>query len=112
MVNSKDDAYYVAKILKDLDFLISHTQGLTELTFGKDEVLLDSILFRLIQISENIKKFTPEFIIKNPRIPWVKISGFRNRIVHEYGNVDLSVIFATVSRDIYELRDLFSKTGK
>ncbi|HOW38596.1 MAG TPA: DUF86 domain-containing protein [Bacillota bacterium] len=40
------------------------------------------------------------------------MSGFRNRIVHEYGNVDLSIIFTTVTRDIYELRDLFTKIGK
>ena len=57
MDNIKDDRYYLEKILKDLRFLIEHTGHLTEETIGEDEVLLDSILFRLIQISENAANY-------------------------------------------------------
>lgn len=31
------------------------------------------------------------------------MKGLRNRIVHEYGNVDLSVVYETVRDDIPEL---------
>ena len=39
-------------------------------------------------------------------IPWMAIYGLRNRIVHDYGNVDLDVIFSTLKNDIAELLNM------
>ncbi|KFZ27416.1 MAG: hypothetical protein KQ78_00328 [Candidatus Izimaplasma bacterium HR2] len=54
MDNIKDDKYYVGKILTDINFLIKHTKVLDREQFEKNEVLLDSIMFRFIHISEHI----------------------------------------------------------
>ncbi len=61
MNNIKDNRYYISKILKDINFLIVHTKDLMEEELNQDEVLLDSILFRLIQIAESIRNLTNEF---------------------------------------------------
>ena len=37
---------------------------------------------------------------QNPAIPWRAMKGLRNRIVHEYGNVDLTIVYETVMHDI------------
>jgi len=107
MDNTKNDQYFINKIIKDLSFLILHTKDLDEEKLIENEVLLDSILFRLIQISENIKNLSEKTKEDNPQIPWISISGFRNRIVHEYRNVDLSIVYHIVKKDIYDLKDLF-----
>lgn len=67
------------------------------------------MLFRLIQISENIKCIKEELKKQNPQIPLMSITGFRNRIVHDYGKVDISIVYQTISVDVYELRDLFNR---
>jgi uncharacterized protein with HEPN domain len=108
MDNLKDDLFYVEKIHTDLIFLIKHTKYLTKEEFGLEELLLDSIMFRFIQISECIKKLSEPFKAQNKQIPWISIVGLRNRIVHDYGKVDLTVIYNTVKKDIYELESLFS----
>ena len=108
MDNRKDDAYYVQKITADLKFVTEHTKNLTAETIDDDEVLLDSILFRLIQISENADRLTQGFKAQYPHLPWRAIKGMRNRIVHEYGDVELSVVFQTVKYDIPALLDIFS----
>ncbi|TVP85780.1 MAG: DUF86 domain-containing protein [Acholeplasmataceae bacterium] len=87
MKHKKDDLYHVEKILNDIHFLIKHTKDLSRQEFDKNEVLLDSIMFRFIQISEHIKKLSIEFKRLHQEIPWINIHGLRNRIVHEYGNV-------------------------
>lgn len=61
MDNRKDDAYYLGKIVKDLKFLINQASGKTKEKIENDEVLIDSIMFRLIQISENSDKLTTAF---------------------------------------------------
>ncbi len=112
MDNTKNNQYYLSRILKDINFLIKHTKDLEEVQFNQDEVLLDSIFFRLIQISENIKKLTDKIKTDNPQIPWISISGFRNRVVHEYGEVDLSIVYYIVKKDIYDLKILFNSLKK
>lgn len=41
------------KMANDLAFIIDHTRSLSKEDLVANEVLLDSIMFRLIQISEN-----------------------------------------------------------
>ena len=71
-----------------------------------NEVLLDSMLFRMIQISENARKLTDEFKRTRGNIPWNALYGLRNRIVHDYGNVDLNIVFETLKIDIPDLLEL------
>lgn len=106
MDKRKDDQYYVEKIVADLNFVVKHTESLTEERFYQHELLQDSIMFRMIQISENIIKLSEGFIKRNQQIPWISIIGLRNRIVHEYGKVDIKIIYDTVKIDIPALIDL------
>ncbi|MCD8040002.1 MAG: DUF86 domain-containing protein [Clostridia bacterium] len=100
MDNKKTDKYYISKIVADIDFVLLHTGGLTQLQLAQNEVLLDSVMFRLIQISENSDKLTADFKARYNTIPWRAIKGMRNRIVHEYGDVDISVIYDMVNKDL------------
>ena len=100
MNNLKNDEYYIGKILTDLHFIVEHMEGVTIRTLGENEVLLDSMSFRLIQIQENAKKLTEAYKTGHNTIPWTDIAGLRNRIVHDYGNVDLDIIFSTLTEDV------------
>lgn len=51
----KDDYYYIDKII-DLSFICKHMFNKTLDSFKQNELLVDSMLFRLIQVSENAKK--------------------------------------------------------
>ena len=103
MDNVKNNEYYIKKIVTDLDFIIEHTENLTQSELEENEILVDSVMFRLIQISENSDKLTDDFKTYFASIPWRAMKGMRNRIVHEYGNVDLAVVYDTVKNDIPEL---------
>ena len=76
-----------------------------------NEVLLDSMLFRMIQISENAKKLSDEYKQEKSYIPWNLLYGLRNRIVHDYGNVDLNIVYETLKNDIPELLEMIEEKG-
>lgn len=103
MDNKKDNKYYVNKIIADLSFIIEHTVDITKEELEENEILADSVMFRLIQVSENSDKLTEDFKAYHATIPWRAMKGMRNRIVHEYGNVDLGMVYDTVKRDIPQL---------
>lgn len=99
----KTDSYYIQKITTDLAFLVAHTDGLSQEQLEEQEILLDSVMFRLIQVSENSDKLSESFKLQHSEIPWRAMKGLRNRIVHEYGAVDITVVYDTVRKDIPEL---------
>lgn len=103
MDNVKNDNYYASKIKEDLKFIVKHMEGIDEEELNDNEILLDSMLFRLIQISENAKRLSDEYKEKYKMIPWIAIYGLRNRIVHDYGSVDLNIVYSTLKEDIPEL---------
>lgn len=109
MDNRKDNRYYIKKIITDLSFILEHTAGLTREELEENEILVDSVMFRLVQVSENSDKLTDDFKAYHSTIPWRAMKGMRNRIVHEYGNVDLAVVYDTVKRDIPELLSALEK---
>lgn len=108
MDNTKGNAYYLKKIITDLEFVVRHTEGIDYDSLCGDELLIDSIMFRLIQVSENSDKLTADFKASFTSIPWRALKGMRNRIVHEYGNVDLEVVYDTVAKDIPALLQTLS----
>ena len=106
MDNVKNDNYYIQKIKQDLEFISKHMKNVDIEELNANEVLLDSMLFRMIQISENARKLTEEFKQTRENIPWSALYGLRNRIVHDYGNVDLNIVFETLKVDIPDLLEL------
>ena len=109
MDNIKTDSYYVQKIIKDLTFVMSQMQNVDIDEMNANEILLDYMLFRMIQISENSKKISEEYKEQHANIPWNAVYGFRNRIVHYYGNVDLNIVYETLKNDIPDLLELLTE---
>lgn len=105
----KDDAYYIKRIIKDLVFVYEHTNEISKEQLEKNEILIDSILFRLIQISENSDKLSIDFKLFHKEVPWKEMKGMRNRIVHDYGSVNLAIIYSTIISDIPTLLEMLQK---
>ena len=49
------------------------------------------------------------YLEKNAQIPWTDIYGLRNRIVHDYGHVDLEIVYDTLTKDIAEIKIFIEK---
>lgn len=108
MDNLKNNQYYVEKILADLRFVIEHTQGKSQKDIEADDLLIDSIMFRVIQIAENSMKLDEAFQKEHSHIPWRSVRGMRNMIVHNYGAVDLAIVYDTVANSIPEFYKMLS----
>ena len=110
MQNQKDDSYYSRKLAADLAYVRRHMQGISSDAFAENEILQDAMMFRLIQISENARRLTDEYKAEYPQIPWGDVYGLRNRIVHDYGAVDLNIVYTALSKDIPYLYEILSQS--
>ena len=105
MKKQKDDAYFISRILDDIDYILSILDGVDLAAFSNNQMMSDSTVFRLIQISENSRGLSDD--MKNSvEYDWFKVSGMRNRLVHDYGNVDYRIVFLTARNDLPQLRNV------
>ena len=109
MDNKKDDKYYAEKILENINAIEKYVGNKTYNEFLDDDELIDAVMFRFVQLIENIKNVSDDFKEKNNKIPWGEIIGFRNGIVHNYGKTDYTIVYETITQDLKEIKELFIK---
>ena len=106
-MGSKNDKYYMEKALVEIDAIIRYSKNMSYDELMQNEQTVDSVMFRLIQLIENIKDISTAYKLEHNEIPWGDIIGFRNGIVHEYGQTNYITVYEIISRDIYQLKELF-----
>ena len=109
MDNKKNDRYYAEKAMESIQIIGKYIGDKTYDEFMADNELIDAIMFRLVQLIENVKNLSPQFKESNPQIPWRDIIGFRNGIVHEYGETDYVTVYETITNDLPELEIVLRK---
>ena len=100
-MNDKDREILL-KILKHVRHAINHCSKYTEQEqFEADDMCVEATVFNLMQIGE-LAKISLSDELKNgiDSIPWKQIYGFRNRIVHGYDGIDLTIVWDTVKEDL------------
>jgi uncharacterized protein with HEPN domain len=104
-MSKRDWKILFADILESIEKIEQYTQGITFDEFIRDSMTIDAVV-RNIEIIGEASKMVPEDIKqKNPDIPWKKLSGIRNRIVHEYFGVDVNIIWFIVSNELLQLKE-------
>ena len=103
MDDSKGFYYYLDKIISDLQFVERHLKGISYSEFVSDDLLNCSVCFKFVQASENSKKISKTLTGLSPDIPWNQMNGLRNRIVHDYGGVQLDVVYDAAVNDVPKL---------
>lgn len=78
-------------------------------SFGRDRFNEDWTLKRaakniVAELAEAVGRLPQSFKQSRPQVPWRAIAGTRNRVVHNYKNVDFEVLWATFVVDLPELR--------
>jgi len=64
----------------------------------------DAIVRRLEIIGEAVKNIPAAFKTKHPDVPWKQMAGMRDVLVHEYFNVDLSLTWTVVKRELPSIK--------
>lgn len=80
--------------------------------FFDDELLQAFALMNLQIIGEASNKLSPQTLNTNPQVPWRKVIGLGNLIVHEYFRVDLGIIWDVVEQDLPVLKQNIEKMLK
>jgi len=76
---------------------------LAKQAFLRDIKTQSAILHQLLVIGEAVKRLSEDFRTQHPEIPWLRIAGMRDKLIHAYDAVDLDEVWKTVTKDIAPL---------
>jgi uncharacterized protein with HEPN domain len=99
----KVDKLYLDQILDSIRKIESYTSGYGKGEFIEDEKTQSAVILQLTLIGEISKKISEE-TKKIINLPWKQIIGFRDRAIHNYFEVNLNIVWDTITDDLPVLK--------
>jgi uncharacterized protein with HEPN domain len=87
-------------ILQAAKFILSFVAGKPKEEFLEDVQCQDAVIRRLEIIGEASRRISPQGRKELPNVPWEDMIGMRNKLIHEYGDVDLDVVWDSTQFDL------------
>lgn len=88
----------------EISFVVQATTGKTKELFLGDETLKRAVARSLEVVGEAAKHVPADFRAQHPEVPWRAIAGMRNRLIHDYGNIDYELIWDVVETKLESLQ--------
>ena len=94
------DLQFLLDMLQSAELVINYTAQCSKDEFLINVQLQDAVIRRLLVIAEAARRVSETTRQTLPMITWQEINGMQNRLVHEYDDVDLNIVWNAVQKQI------------
>lgn len=98
----KTDRVYLEQLIDCARKIENFTKEMDYQAFSEDQKTQSAVIMQLTLIGELAKKVSSETRAQVD-LPWKEITGFRDRAIHDYFQIDLTIVWETIIADIHEL---------
>ena len=100
----RPDSACLVDMLQATRDAMEFTNGLTRTEFKNSLLHQNAVLKSLETIGEAASRLSDTTRTLHSEIPWRKIIGMRNRLVHVYFDVDIDTVWDAVQNDLPKLK--------
>ncbi|MFL5386116.1 MAG: DUF86 domain-containing protein [Longimicrobiaceae bacterium] len=97
------DIVFLADILDSARLVQEFTTGVSREELKRDVMRHSAVERHLEIIGEAAKNVSDEFRGEHPEIPWRKMAGMRDRLIHAYRQVNLDIVWSIATEMIPDL---------
>ena len=101
---TKSPRLYLGHILESIEWIEKDAAGMTPEQFLDNVPMQDAIIRRIQIIGEAVKKLPADVTARAPEIPWRKIAGIRDKVIHDYVDVDIELVWEIAQKDLQPLK--------
>lgn len=92
-MSKRPNSFLLKDIVEAAEKIESYTADHSLDSFCKDSKTSDAVIRNFEIIGEAANRLTEDFKDNHSTIDWHKIRGFRNRIVHDYIDIDYEIVW-------------------
>ena len=100
MKKQRRDKDYLFDMKKAVEEALNFTRGMSKENFEKNPMCESAVLYQLAVLGEAAKLVSKEFRMLHPDLPWKKMAGLRDVLIHAYHGVDSDIIWQIISEEL------------
>jgi len=103
-MRKRDYRDYIQDILDSINDIENFIEGMSFEEFMRDKKTINAVVRSVEVIGEAVKKIPKTLRDKYPDIPWKKMAGMRDKLVHEYFGIDIEIMWKVAKDEIPSLK--------
>ncbi len=94
------DLSYLTDIIQAAKQIQAFVQGVDKEQFNNSSLIQSAVIRQIEIIGEATKRLSEKFKLEHPEIPWKKIAGMRDILIHAYDHVDIDEVWNAAETSI------------
>lgn len=101
----RDDTVFLRHILDAIQRTRQHLRDVSQEQFWQNDLVQDAVIRQLEIIGEASRNLSDDLRSAHSQVPWEQIIGLRNKLIHAYFSVDLSIVWEIANDDLPALEE-------
>jgi uncharacterized protein with HEPN domain len=108
-MTEKEDFIFIEHILDSINAIQTFSKNLSKEQLISNRLKQSAIVREIEIIGEAVKNISETLKNKHPEVLWKEIAGTRDKMIHHYFGVDISIVWNIISSDLPILKEQMLK---